>query len=116
MKTLLLMLLFSAVVHVAAAEAPGSYLELKAEFKNMPVRIEKVDFIKKHVVIGVTAGAVMFAMNEYFIRTENEAFHNVMPYVAIAYSLFQSYSILRGSSIGSSGGLPTPGKLTLCRF
>jgi len=92
-------------------------MQLKADFKNMPVRVQKVAFIKKHVTIGLTAGAVMFAMNEYFIRTENQAFHNIMPYVAIAYGLFQSYSILRGSSIGSSGGAPGSGAgLTLYTF
>ena len=117
MKKLLLFMMLAAVVHVSAAEDHGSYMKLKAEFKNMPVRVQKVNFIKKHVAIGVTAGAVMFAMNEYFIRTENEAFHDIMPYVAIAYTLFQSYSILRGSSMGSSGGLPTPGRgLTLYTF
>ena len=116
MKKLLLLMMLAAVSHLAVAEGGGSYMELKAEFRNMPVRVQKVDFIKKHVVIGVTAGAVMFAMNEYFIRTENEAFHEVMPYVAIAYTLFQSYSILRSSSIGSNR-LPTPGKgLTLYSF
>jgi len=107
--------MLTAGVHVASAGSPESYMQLKAEFKNMPVRVQKVDFIKKHLAIGVTAGAVMFAMNEYFIRTENEAFHNIMPYVALAYGLFQSYSILRGSSIGSSGGAPGAG-LTICTF
>jgi len=115
MKKFVLFLMLSAVVHIAAATSPESYQQLKAEFKNMPVRVQKVDFIKKHAVIGVTAGAVMFAMNEYFIRTENQAFHDIMPYVAIAYGLFQGYSILRGSSMGSSGGAPGVG-LTLCSF
>jgi undecaprenyl pyrophosphate phosphatase UppP len=117
MKKFVLFLMLSAVVSIASAASPESYQQLKAEFKNMPVRVQKVNFIKKHVAIGVTAGAVMFAMNEYFIRTENQAFHDVMPYVAIAYGLFQSYSILRGSSIGSSGGTSGSGaKLTLCTF
>jgi len=103
MKKILLLLMLTAVVQVAAAGAPDNYMELKAQFKNMPIRIQKAHFIKKHVVLGVTAGAVMFAMNEYFIRTENDAFHSVMPYVAIAYALFQGYSIWQGSSFGPAG-------------
>lgn len=103
MKKILLLLMLAVVVQVATAAAPENYMELKAQFRNMPVRIQKAHFIKKHVVLGVTAGAVMFTMNEYFIRTENDVFHSVMPYVAIAYAIFQGYSIWQGSSFGPAG-------------
>ena len=118
MKKILLVLILAAVSFtVSAGEAPDSYMELKAQFKNMPVRVDKVDFVKKHVVMGVAAGAVMFAMNEYFIRTGNEAFHSVMPYVAIAYAIFQGYSMWRGRTLGSGGEACGGGQgVTLVRF
>lgn len=103
MKKICLLLMLTAVFQVAAADAPKNYMELKAQFKDMPVRIQKAQFIKKHVLVGVASGAVMFAMNEYFIRTENEAFHSAMPYVAIAYAIFQGYSIWQGSNYGPTG-------------
>jgi len=118
MKKLLLLLMLAFMANLAqAGEPPATYMELKAQVKNTPVQMKQNKFIKRQVVVGVATGAAIFALNEYFIRSGNEAFHSVMPYVAIAYGLYQGYSILRGSAMGSNGAPPANQKgLTLLSF
>lgn len=101
MRWLFLLLIFAVVVNSATAEKPPStYMGLKTKCKNMSVKEKKVAYIQKQLVAGVVTGAAIFAMNEYFIWTQNEAFHNVMPYVAMAYTLYQTTNILVGRSTG----------------
>ena len=101
MKKLFLFFILAVALNSATAgEPPATYMGLKAKCRSMSQKEKKVVFIRKQVIVGVATGAAIFAMNEYFIWTKNEAFHNVMPYVAIAYTMYQTANILVGKSIG----------------
>lgn len=101
MKRLFLFLILAVALNSATAgKPPATYMGLKAKCRSMSEKEKKVVFIQKQVIVGVATGAAIFAMNEYFIRTRNEAFHNVMPYVAIAYTMYQTVNIIVGKSIG----------------
>lgn len=118
MKTLFLLLVLAAGVgKVSADEPPANYMDLKAKFKRMDVKEENHTFIRKQVIIGVATGTAMFALNEYFIWSQNEAFHNVMPYVAVAYTIYQTVNIILGKSMGEVWDVPDKGGgLTLYVF
>ena len=101
MKRLFLFIILAVALNSATAgEPPATYMGLKAKCRSMSQKEKKAVFIRKQVLVGVAAGAAIFAMNEYFIWTQNEAFHNVMPYLAIAYTMYQTANILVGKSIG----------------
>ncbi len=106
MKRLFLFLILAVAVNsLTAGEPPATYLGLKAECRNMTQDDKQLVFIKKQVIVGVATGAAIFAMNEYFIWTQNEAFHNLMPYIAMAYTMYQTVNILVSKSLGEKWGV-----------
>lgn len=107
MKHLFLLLVLLAAAGTAAAEQPpASYMELKAKCRNMSGKKDQGKFVRDQVITGVVVGGAIFALNEYFIWSHNEAFHNVMPYVAMGYALYQTVNIVAGKSVDYQRGLP----------
>lgn len=102
MRRLFLLLILAVAVNSSsiAGKPPATYMGLKAKCRSMSKKEQKIVFIKKQVIVGVATGAAIFAMNEYFIWSRNEAFHDVMPYLAVAYTMYQTVNILVGRSIG----------------
>lgn len=101
MKWLFLLLILVVAFNSSKAEEPPvTYMDLKAECRSMSETEKKGVFVKKQVMVGVAAGAAIFAMNEYFIWTRNEAFHDLMPYFAVAYAMYQTVNIIVGKSVG----------------
>lgn len=117
MRWLFLILILAIAFNSAIAERPpATYMGLKAKCRSMSEKEKQVVYIRKQVIVGVATGAAIFAMNEYFIWTRNDAFHSVMPYVAVAYTMYQTVNIIIGKSVGEQWDITENGGLTFYLF
>lgn len=82
-----------------ASQPPETYMQFRQEFLSLELQQrcqdDYSDLVRRKVITGVAVGAALFVTDEILLRRRNEAYHRVMPYLAIGYFAWQIYEIIR---------------------